>query len=155
MVSSTPVYYPQVDKDFLVTVELLMQACQSDEGLSNCPYPHDIKESVKQVFGTLISAKRMVAGAQVPEDFSETEIISMIQNLKGLQDDGKLETNEKIQILKANAALLERLIGMREKVTNIKKLNEFQGVVLTFLNENLSVEQQQALAKKLEEGALI
>lgn len=48
----------------------------------------------------------------------------------GTGEDEKLETSERIQIVKTKAALNEQLLKMQERVFNVKRMSDFQTIVL-------------------------
>lgn len=51
-------------------------------------------------------------------------------NEMGTGEDEKLETSERIQIVKVKAALNEQLLKMQERHFNVKRMSDFQTVVI-------------------------
>jgi hypothetical protein len=64
-------------------------------------------------------------------------------------DSKGLMPADKIQILKTRAALVEKMITLEERSTNIKKVSMFMSVVMGILDDAFTDEQRQIFMKRL------
>ena len=151
---SQPTYYPRVDTTLLADITLLVSAIRQDPDLSKSPYPPEVRAELLPLLSN--SAPVTASGAPVDSvDFSESEIITMLNQFKRLETSlQKLEVGEQIQVLKTKAQLVERLVLMLERVTNVKKMGEFQAEVLRFLDEMLTEDQKQLMLDRLLDGVI-
>lgn len=65
----------------------------------------------------------------------ETEVRDLLTNLKAMEATAVLETSEKIAITNTKTKLIEKLLEMKERVLNLKRLSEFQTVVVGVLDD--------------------
>lgn len=69
----------------------------------------------------------------------------------GEGEGGKnLPTGERIQIIKTKGGLLDQLLKQQERVFNIKRMSEFQEVVIAILDDLVSEEDREIFLKRLE-----
>lgn len=61
-------------------------------------------------------------------------LLTQLHNM-GTGEGEKLETNERIQIIKTKANLNEQLLKMQERVFNIKRMSDFQTIVLGIVED--------------------
>jgi hypothetical protein len=75
----------------------------------------------------------------------------LLSQLKQLGDGAKtLETGEKIQIIKAKSALVEQLLKMRERMMNVKRMANFQAVVISVLDDLVEEDGRAEFLKRIE-----
>lgn len=80
-----------------------------------------------------------------------TEIQDIRQELKDLRTDSLgLETNDKIQIIKTRAALVEKLVTMDDRVNNLKRMSLFQSVVMGILDDLMPEDRRKEFMKRIE-----
>jgi hypothetical protein len=78
------------------------------------------------------------------------ELIEVQKDIRQLKMDSKgLMPADKIQILKTRAALVEKMITLEERSTNIKKVSMFMSVVMGILDDAFTDEQRQIFMKRL------
>ena len=63
---------------------------------------------------------------------------------------GTGDVSERLQYLKTKTTLVEKLINMRERLVNLKELNEFRGVILGFMGDVCTKDQITDLMKRLD-----
>jgi len=79
------------------------------------------------------------------------ELSEVQKDLRDLKTDSKgLLPADKIQILKTRAALIEKMITLEERATNIKKVSMFMSTVMGILDDAFTDEQRQVFMKRLE-----
>jgi hypothetical protein len=86
-------------------------------------------------------------------DVIEREIKELINKIKVFGDEmGNLEPNEKIQFFKASTGLLEKLISFKERTLNLKKMKEFQALVIDVMSDVLTGDERTEVLKRLSNG---
>lgn len=85
----------------------------------------------------------------------ETEAKEMLTELRQLdkQDDGELkqlDTATRLSILKTRTQLMEKLVSIRERFTSVRKVIEFQRVVMNILEDLIEEDQRDEFLKRLE-----
>lgn len=78
-------------------------------------------------------------------------IKKLMEELDKLGDgEQTLEVSEKIQIMKTKAALTSELLKMQERVLNIKRMSDFQEVVIGILQDLVSEDGRQVFLKRID-----
>lgn len=87
------------------------------------------------------------------EDLDEVnaELVDMLKQLRQMgEGEAKLDTGERLQIIKTKASLIEQLIKARERVLNVKHLANFQAVVISILDDLVDEDAREVFLKRLE-----
>jgi len=93
--------------------------------------------------------KDKAGGVDVNEVAREIEEIR--QELRQLKIDGKaLQTADKIQLIKLRAQLVEKLVTLAERTTNVKKMSVFMSTVMTILDDLLENDARQEFMRRIE-----
>lgn len=78
------------------------------------------------------------------------EITDTLNDLRQLKLNSKtLQPADKLSIMKTQAMLLEKLITMEERNTNIKKTSQFMSTVMGILDDFMSDEVRQQFIKRI------
>ena len=77
-------------------------------------------------------------------------IKELINALDDMGTGEGLETNERIQISKTKAALLNQLLQMRERNVSAQKMEEFINVVIGLLDDLVTEENRDIFLRRLE-----
>lgn len=72
-------------------------------------------------------------------------------NEMGTGEDEKLETNERIQIIKTKANLNEQLLKMQERVFNIKRMSDFQTIILGIVESLVPDEDKHVFLERVND----
>lgn len=106
-----------------------------------------VREVIKEVGRTPVAEK--LNSAQQEE--VEQTALDLLQELKKLGNGEKgLDTSTKIQIIKTKATLIEQLLKMRERFMNVKRVANFQTVVIAILDDLLDEDRRQEFLKRVE-----
>ena len=106
-----------------------------------------VREGIKEVGRTPVAEK--LNSAQQEE--VEQTALDLLQELKKLGNGEKgLDTSTKIQIIKTKATLIEQLLKMRERFMNVKRVANFQTVVIAILDDLLDEDRRQEFLKRVE-----
>lgn len=143
--------YPTVrDETVLSLTPVLKRSLQDPSYLSDpeCPYSDLVKDFFRQF--------QVTKTVDLFEDKDELVVIdqqihAIINDLEAVAAQlGSADHSEKLTYFKTKSSLLEKLIGMRERVLNLREVNEFRSVILAFLDEVCSKDQITDLMKRLD-----
>lgn len=77
------------------------------------------------------------------------EITDLIGALNDMGTGEDLETNERLQVIKAKTNLVNQLLQMRERNTTSQKMEEFMSVVMNILESLVSEKDREVFLQKL------
>lgn len=130
-----------------------------------CPYDRETRELLKSLIpNPVVSATLSDAGDRgrkksgaprkgptIPTSDLEKEFQELREEIKTLKADAKgLEPNERIQIVKTRAALIEKILSMKERIVNIKKMEEFISQVIQLMEDELPQDLRLKFLNALE-----
>lgn len=130
-----------------------------------CPYDRETVDVLRRIFAVKTVEKivekeviREVGRTPVAEKLNsaqqeevEQTALDLLQELKKLGNGEKgLDTSTKIQIIKTKATLIEQLLKMRERFMNVKRVANFQTVVIAILDDLLDEDRRQEFLKRVE-----
>jgi hypothetical protein len=156
--------YPPIDIAEISTFLTIIEDYIDDPSYfdpTECPYDPDIMDKIKKLVQPVMVASatideknpvgRPTKQVVLPIDEVEKEINDIRQELASLKIDGKtLETADRIQIIKTRAALVEKIIGMKERVTNLRTQKQFVTVVIGIMEDMMDQKQREKMIKLLE-----
>ena len=143
--------YPTVrDETILALTPVLKRVKQDPSYLSDpeCPYSELVKDFFRQ-FQTTQTVDLFEGKDELL--VIDQQIHAIINDLEGVAAHlGNADHAEKLNYFKTKSSLLEKLIGMRERVNNLKEINEFRSTILNFLDEACTKDQITDLMKRLD-----
>lgn len=80
----------------------------------------------------------------------EQEAMELLKELKDLKAAGKLDTDTKIQVIKAKTALIEKVVNIQERFYNVRKVAHFQKVVIDILTDLVPEDDRSVMMERLE-----
>jgi hypothetical protein len=96
-------------------------------------------------------AGRPKKGPAIPMGELEREFDDLRKEIQSLKTDAKgLEPHERIQVVKTRAALIEKILSMKERIGNINKVDRFMALVIQILEDELPQESRLRVLDKLE-----
>jgi hypothetical protein len=133
-----------------------------------CPYDQETIQALELIFKTRVVEKivekvvekevrgrgrptgdtKLSMADQEDVESSATELLAQLQAL-GEGEKG-LDTSTKIQIIKTKATLIEQLLKLRERWFNVKRVAQFQIVVIGILDDLLAEGDRQEFLKRVE-----
>lgn len=144
-------YYPPLPPGTTKLLRILMANLLSDPtGYlgADCPYNDQDREALAQL---LPASKVEKPDLQVDPDFLWAEARAIYLSLQDLGSaEDKLDPKEKMSLAKVRASLLEKLLSIQERATNLKNMERFQSVVLEHLDRVLTAEQRLAFLESLQ-----
>jgi hypothetical protein len=171
-------YFPQLDPRALASLlTIKSQLDVNPDYLSddNCPYDDMTREDLTKILAPkvvekVIEVEKIVEkrieiaaegkGKRGPKSKVElsdeiaAELKDIREDLKQLKIDGRsLQPSDKIAILKTRSVLLEKLVMLAEKSTNIKRVNIFMSTVMTILDDLVEPDMRQEFMRRIEQFA--
>ena len=154
-------FYPKFSPDVEMNIDVVLQKLGQDPGYldsDECPYGGKLRGYLKRMVVQDVDvdgdvdgdvewdwADPFALGKQIDKALRDRE--KMGQNL------GTLEPNEKIAYFKAKSGLIEKLVGLKERVVNIKEVNDFRSIVIETLEQVCSADQITEFRNKLGTSA--
>ena len=150
------VFYPPLDEKNLKIVGQLYADNKNFFDNPECPYS---KETIELFKGGSKAADfdNLENVEALSDDEIEREVTNLWRELKDQSNEMRTSENssDKNTYFRMATALLEKLINLREKIMNQKKMHEFTAAVLRVLEEELDKDSRnrvlEELGKLLEE----
>lgn len=160
--------YPPLDLDQLMSAIFVIEASVDDVNYldpATCPYDAEIRKRLNKLSLWITSNQaaapkpaiepapvgRPRSGPVLPVEEIEKEMDEIRKEIGQLKLDSKdLETADRIQIIKTRAALVEKIIAMKERTNNLKKQAAFVSNVIGIMEDILEQPQRDEMIKRLE-----
>lgn len=158
--------YPSIGLNDLTNfIHIIEQAIEDPTYLdiTQCPYDKEIMERLRKLVdwthplaGKTTEEQKNPVGRPskqviLPIDEVQKEVEDIRKDLNQLKlDSTGLETADKIQIIKTRAALVEKIIAMKERIGSIKKQQNFISTVIGVMEDVMEQKQREEVIKKLE-----
>lgn len=134
---------------------------------TDCPYDKETVAMLEQIFASrVVEVEKIVEKiieVEAPKEArrerlteEEQELVDktvgdMLKDLNKLGEGEKgLDTQTKIQIIKAKATLIDQMLKMHERVMNVKRVANFQTVVISILDDLISEADRTIFLARLE-----
>lgn len=146
-------FYPNLSEATVLQLRVVLQHTRTSAVyLDNAPYSPELKDFLKELTGLGVAAAPVEFDGEIDRlDYVEQEIVTVLTDLKTLVASlGQAEHSEKLQVAKARAGLVEKLVAAREKVWTMKQSAEFQSAILGFLEDTCTKDQIQTLKERLK-----
>lgn len=146
-------FYPTVREETILSLNVVVQALERDPTyLDNpdCPY----SDTIKAFFRT----KAAVSEAPIDLFADEEDLVVIDQQIQAVINDleafsktlGNADHSEKLAYFKTKTTLIEKLISMKERVFNLKEVNEFRNTVLSLLDDVCDKDQVTKFMQSLD-----
>lgn len=93
--------------------------------------------------------KDIVLSAENQEMVSR-ELKALMEALNSMGTGEGLETNERIQITKTKANIVEQVLKMQEREVNVKRMSDFMEVVVGILDDLIDERGRETFLKRIE-----
>lgn len=160
--------YPTISLTELQKLKTIIDNAEADARYLDgriCPYDKPTRELLKKlvpnpiVEATLAEAGenrgqvgRPKKGPAIPMEELEREFDDLRKEIQQLKTDAKgMEPHEKIQVIKTRAALIEKILSMKERIGNINKVDKFMALVIEVMEEELPQESRLRVIEKFDE----
>lgn len=138
-----------------------------------CPYDRGTVELLERLFKPIEIEVRVEVPVEKPSrgqvgrpskkteltdedaEEAEEEVKTILRELRGMSrtNEGELkqlDTTTKLQIIKTQTTLLEKLITIRERFTNVRKVAQFQQTIMSILDELVDEDKRDEFLTRLE-----
>tara|TARA_Y100001970_G_scaffold249717_1_gene320601 strand:- start:11777 stop:12280 length:504 start_codon:yes stop_codon:yes gene_type:complete len=159
--------YPAISLTELEKIKNVVEQAENDPKYLDgriAPYDRKTRELLKSFIPDPVAAATIEPGAQKgkvgrPKKngmISMTELEKEFDELRGYINDLKknvkgLEPHEQIQVVKTHAALIEKILSMKERISNINKVDKFMATVIEMMEAELPQESRLRVIEKLDE----
>ncbi len=151
----TEKYFPALnEKNMKVVAQLYSEDSEYfDDPI--CPYSEETKDIFKAANPASdyfdVDGGELINISEFDEDRLLKEVGALWGLLQDQKDMAKSETaSERNTYFRMSTALLEKVVSLREKCMNLKKMHEFSDAVLEAMDEYLDAEQRTAVMEKLK-----
>lgn len=145
-------YFPNISEDQILLINRVFRSLEDNpEYLNdpNCKYSTPVRD---------FFTKRVAATAATPDLFEGDEIVAVEKQIQQLLNDLEVygrslsadDTSEKLQYFKTKNSLLEKLLNNMERATNLKQINDFRSIVISFMDEVLTKDQITDFMKRID-----
>lgn len=141
----TDAYYPQIDTDAL---ELMIHLQKSDPEYI---FGGGFSVQIEELFTALTRKPEMIA---VPEGNAWDHLVQQIGDLHtelktaGENLDAK-DNAEKMAYFRVATSLLEKLVGLHERGLNLRRIGQFQQLVVQIMEDELDGDQRAKVRQRL------
>lgn len=150
-------FYPTIRDEQVMSLNAVVLNMEKDRGYldsDECPYSDTVKAFFKKKIGLVdgeVENLFAISEGETDLDKIEEQIRAVINDL---EDFGRkltiADSTDKMGYFRTKTALIEKLLNMRERVFNIKEINDFKTTVLAFMNEVLSKDQITDFMRRLD-----
>jgi len=147
-------FYPTLPEAVVLQLRVVLNQMKDlPDYLDKAPYSDDLKDFLKELNGRVVEQKTVAFDGEMDRlDYVETEIVAVMTDLAALVASlGNADHSEKLQVAKARAGLIEKLVAAREKVWTMREMAEFQARIMSFLSDVCSKDQIQDLKQRLKD----
>lgn len=151
-----PILYPNITDPLLSPIRVLRIYLNTNPDLFDrpeCPYTEDTKRFLKELFdgsGSAEEKQSFLARAEDKIAALREQIAQTLDDVRDAEKHGKLDQKDRVQLLKAKPALLEKLIELEERAVNVKTLSDFMKTIYRFVDKDMDPDQRTKLMKALD-----
>lgn len=161
--------YPAISLTELQKIQNVLEHAKADPKYLDgriAPYDKPTREALKSMIPNPVVEATVEAGEErgkvgrpkkgpvIPMDELEKEFQDLRTEINSLKTDAKgLEPHERIQVVKTRAALIEKIIQMKERINNMKRNDKFIATVLQLMEDEVPQEVRLRVIDKLAEFA--
>lgn len=148
--------FPNITYDSILPFMVVLQKVSQDPSIldsSSCPYTPEVITFLRSLSPetSIMSAETLFGEEDSDVEVIEAEIknqISYLSEMK-LTMGGKTQ-KEKMDFLKISTTMLEKLVALQEKSSNMQQINEFRSEIMSIFEQILSPDQRTLVMERLE-----
>lgn len=146
-------FYPTIPESWVLPLRAALTQMAANPGyLDNvdCPFSPSLKGLLRELSAPGAAGPSDYEAATDKNEYIELEIGRVITDLNLLQAGlGKADHTEKLAVAKARTGLIEKLISSRERIANVREMNQFVSRVMQFLDDLCTPDQITDLKNRL------
>lgn len=148
-------FYPDITEDNILSLKLVVQMVTKDPEYldrKDCPYSDMMKDFLRGIL-TVVDAEipdLFEGGLSDEPEVLDRQIQKILNRMEAMEHELRsFEPNERMAFFKTQTSLLEKLVTLREKVTNQREMMSFQAVVISTLEEVCDADQIKTFMERL------
>lgn len=157
--------YPTLSLTELSKLKTVIQNISDDPKYLDgrvCPYDKPVRDMLRSMAEDPIIAATLSPdnarkkpgaprkGPVIPMGELEQEFQDLRTEINSLKSDAKgLEPHERIQVVKTRAALIEKIISMKERINNLNRNTKFIATVIGLIEDELDQDARLRIIDKL------
>lgn len=155
--------YPTINPAALASLHTIAAGLAADPAYLDrpeCPYPTTLVDFLR-VFGaksgvlaseTAVSATKSVFSGENGDKWAilEAEAADLYQQLKNFSTEIKVgDVAERMSYFRTATSLLEKIVGINERATGLRSINEFHSTILSIFDGELDGDQRTRIMQRL------
>lgn len=152
---STDRYFPSLSEEAINDIEIVRRLMEDDPHYLDdpeCPYSDNIRDFLLSI--SVKGAGQRGEGSRIPgaDDLVE-EILDFRRQLDEIGERARGMTDPAVTntYFRLRAALLEKTLELRERAARVKEVQEFQRIVIGFLDDECTPDQRTKLMNRLDD----
>lgn len=148
-----PHHYPKLDLTVLRNADLARRLAteNADYFGPECPYEPAV---VALLRATVTSPASVAMQVYPPLDPPDEEAEELLKHLKSLKDSLPKDTNDQLAWVRAAATLLDKIVTVKERAQSVKRMAEFEKLVLDTLQDQMTPQQRTQFQDRMANANL-
>ena len=168
----TDIAYPTLRIGVLRALQTLKQHYLADPEIfdrPDCPYDIDVRKVLKEILEIEVRVEERVVEKRVVNDGGErrkkapglneedqekiaTELAELLEQLKDMEEgegEKELDQTARLAVFKLKTTIIEKIINLRERVLNVKRIAQFEAVVIGVLDDLVSEDDREVFLDRI------
>lgn len=144
-------HYPSVDLAVLQRISLIRRlASENPSFFEDSPYD----EAVKAWFAAPLVAPVQASGDYPDLADADVEAEELLKHLKSLKNSLPNDTADQLAWVRAAATLLDKIVTVKERANSVKRMQEFEKLVIDTLQDVMTPEQRTVFQNRMAHANL-
>lgn len=168
----TDIAYPTLRIGVLRALQTLKQQYMADPEIfdrPDCPYDIDVRKVLGEILTVEEKIVEKVVEKRIVNDGGErkkkapglneedqekiaTELAELLEQLKDMEEgegEKELDQSARLAVFKLKTTIIEKIINLRERVLNIKRIAQFEAVVIGILDDLVSEDDREIFLDRI------
>ncbi len=167
----TNIAFPTLRIGVLRALQTLKQHYLADPEVFDspaCPYDIDVRNVLKEILqvevketvvekrvvndGTPERRKKAPGLNEEDQEKIATELSELLEQLKDMEGGGGeagLDQTARLAVFKLKTTIIEKIINLRERVLNVKRIAQFEAVVISILDDLVKEEDREVFLDRI------
>jgi hypothetical protein len=147
-------FYPIIKDEAVLTMQIVVQSLEKDPGYldsAECKYSDTVKAFFRRATASTTPVSIDLFDGEDDLQVIDGQIQKVLSDLEAMGAQMvNAEPNERVNYFKAKTTLLEKLVTMKEKVFNLKELNDFRNTLIATLEDICTKDQITTFMQRLD-----
>ncbi|WOF44351.1 hypothetical protein KNJ79_05310 [Sphingopyxis indica] len=167
----TDIAYPTLRIGVLRSLQSLKKHYLADQEIfdrPDCPYDIDVRNVLKEILqieervvevekrivndGSPERRKKAPGLAEEDQEKIAAELAELLEQLKGMEEgegENELDPSARLAVFKLKTTIIEKIINLRERVLNIKRIAQFEAVVISILDDLVQEDDREVFLERI------